>query len=96
MRPRPKPEKNVNPKLRAWIRQRPCDKCKKGAWDEIKGQWRNQASHVLKKATHPIDEMNLITHCYFCHMEFELWSPRKRSEMVPLAIELTEEFKGMK
>lgn len=58
--------------FRKWLRRRPCDICRKGNWNEQKGEWHNECMHITArgmggKGQKCDDEKNCITACWKCH-----------------------------
>lgn len=88
----PKPVRQINKKLREYIRRLPCVECMGGEWDRERGVWRNDASHVYTIGSGHGDEYNLVSHCRTHHIRYERSTKEERARLEPLAIQLTKDF----
>lgn len=59
--------------FRKWLRKRPCDICRRGNWNDQKGEWQNQVMHIKArgmggKGQKCDDAGGCITACFDCHI----------------------------
>lgn len=81
-----------------WIKRRYCDLHLPGCkgfdhWDGANAQPINTACHVKSKGSGGGERNNLITADLHCHRIFEDWPKEKKQAFLPLAQELTKEYR---